>query len=90
MEYCYELGHYYENERGIDIFKTLGIFSTREKAEQAQIMYSKKPGFRDYPMDCFYIDKYRINVGGWDTAFCMMTTTSMNKATTQEVRSESI
>ena len=69
MEYCYELGHYYENERGIDIFKTLVIFSTREKAEQAQIMYSKKPGFRDYPMDCFYIDKYRINVGGWDTGF---------------------
>ena len=47
MEYCYELGHYYENERGMDIFKILGIFSTREKAEQAQIMYSKKPGFRD-------------------------------------------
>ena len=21
MEYCYELGHYYETERGIDIFK---------------------------------------------------------------------
>ena len=43
MEYCYELGHYYENERGIDIFKMLGIFSTREKAERALIMYSKKP-----------------------------------------------
>ena len=55
MEYCYELVHCYENERGIDICKTL--------------MYSKKPGFRDYPVDCFYIDKYRINVGGWDTGF---------------------
>ncbi len=45
MEYCYELGHYYENERGMDIFKILGIFSTREKAEQAQIMFSKNPAF---------------------------------------------
>ena len=69
MEYCYELGHYYENERGVDIFKILGIFSTREKAEQTQIMYSKKPGFRDYPMDCFYIDKHHINIGSWDTGF---------------------
>jgi len=25
MEYCYELGHYYENEHGVDIFKILGI-----------------------------------------------------------------
>ena len=50
MKYTYLLEHSYEDERGFDIYKTLGIFSTREKAEAAQDMYSKKPGFRDYPM----------------------------------------
>lgn len=69
MKYTYLLEHSYEDERGFDIYKTLGIFSTREKAEAAQDMYSKKPGFRDYPMDCFCIDEYPINVGHWTTGF---------------------
>jgi len=60
MEYGYLLQHSYENEHGIDIVKVLGIFSTREKAEAAQDMYSKKLGFQDYPMDCFYIDDYQF------------------------------
>ena len=69
MKYTYLLEHSYEDERGFDIYKTLGIFSTREKAEAAQDMYSKKPGFRDYPMDCFCIDEYLIDVGEWTTGF---------------------
>lgn len=69
MKCYYLLQHYYENERGIDIYKTLGVFSTREKAERALEMYSKKPGFRDYPLDCFYIDKYPVNFGSWETGF---------------------
>lgn len=69
MEYGYLLQHSYENEHGIDIVKVLGIFSTREKAEAAQDMYSKKPGFQNYPMDCFYIDDYPLNLGHWTTGF---------------------
>lgn len=45
----YKVWHMRADEEGQDHDKLLGIYSSREKAEQALAGLRVKPGFRDYP-----------------------------------------
>lgn len=54
------LWHNRTDERGCDHDKMLGIYSTREKAEQGLAMLRDKPGFRDHP-DGFEILEGRLD-----------------------------
>lgn len=59
----YLLQHYYEygEEEEYEEIKTLGIYSSREKASEAIERYFKLKGFRDYPKDCFYISEFPVD-----------------------------
>ncbi len=56
------------NEEELDAFKTIGIFSSKEKAEEAILTLSTKPGFKDYP-DNFNIGGYEIDKVFWVDGF---------------------
>ena len=50
--------------------KGLGVYSTRELAEEARVRYATLPGFKDFPLDCFYIGAYTLDVdAGWWEGF---------------------
>lgn len=67
MEYLYLL-HSYEIE-GHDETKFIGIYSSRELAEKSMEICYKRPGFREYPKNCFHIDKYEVNKNYWEEGF---------------------
>lgn len=73
MEHAYLLEHSYEyvfEGEDFDEIKTIGIFSTREKAEKEIEQLKTFPGFKDYPLECFHISKYKIDeIGGWSEGF---------------------
>ena len=56
-ESVYVLMHAYEygNENELDEIKELGIYSTKEKAEEAIDRYYVLSGFNRYPRSCFQI-----------------------------------
>ena len=62
------LQHSYELEKGCDETKVLGIFSSRQMAEEAVGSYRQLPGFRDKKED-FYIDKYEVNKKYWGDGY---------------------
>ncbi|PCJ53503.1 MAG: hypothetical protein COA70_08645 [Planctomycetota bacterium] len=63
------LWHEYEQNCGCDETKTIGYFSTYEKAAQAKSNLTSKPGFRDYP-DGWEIARCRLDLIGWTDGFC--------------------
>jgi hypothetical protein len=57
------LWHDYVDEWGCDQEKLLGIYSTREKAEEGLALLRDQPGFRDYP------DGFEISHGTMDETY---------------------
>lgn len=49
--------------------KTIGTYSSLEKAKQAVDEHITKPGFNKHPKDCFCIDKYELNKNHWEEGF---------------------
>ena len=41
--------------------KWIGMYSTRELAEEAADRYLPLPGFRDYPRECFQISEFVVD-----------------------------
>ena len=70
MKNVFLLQHSYDQE-GCDETKTIGIFSTRIKAELAIKDYQKLPVFKDY-YECFFIDEYTLDVREWKEGFGSM------------------
>lgn len=68
MEYVYVLQHSYELEDEEEV-KFVGVFSTEPEAQNAIDFLRTKEGFKDYPVDCFIIDKYKINEIHWTEGF---------------------
>lgn len=64
----YLLEHNYETDDGMDHAKTLGIFSSKEKAMLMIDKYRKLPGFKKYP-DGFLIDRYVLDQAWWLSGF---------------------
>ena len=73
LKYVYLLEHSYDYEYKGEMFgeiKIIGIFSTKEKAEKVIDRYKSLPGFKEYPLECFHIDKFEINkISGWEEGF---------------------
>ncbi len=71
MSSVYLLQHTYlygENDENEEI-KILGIYDSKEKAQQAIIKYRELPGFKDFSDECFSIDEYQLNAGEWSEGF---------------------
>lgn len=71
MEFVYVLQHSYEYGDAYEFIETkfIGVYSSIENAKLAIKRLQDKEGFRDYPLDCFYIDKYIINQDHWQEGF---------------------
>lgn len=67
MKTVFLLQHSYEvNE--IEYTKVIGIYSTRNKAQEVISTYKELPGFKEYPED-FYIDEYHLDKNEWEEGF---------------------
>lgn len=53
---------------GETIEKLLGVYSTRDLAEQRRERALELPGFREAPND-FVIDEYEVNRDEWTTGY---------------------
>ncbi|BBB90460.1 DUF7336 domain-containing protein [Methylomusa anaerophila] len=71
MKFAYVLQHSYEvgEDGAFDEVKLIGVYSSKEKAEQVIRRYKILPGFKDYPMECFHISEYEIDKDQWAEGF---------------------
>jgi len=60
--------HVHVLDGGEESIKTIGIYSTREKAQQAVERLRLRPGFCDAP-DGFSIDLYWVDQDGWEDGY---------------------
>lgn len=60
--------HVHLLDEGEEDVKTIGIYSTREAAQQAVERLRCQPGFRDTP-EGFTIDLYWVNQDGWEEGY---------------------
>ncbi len=51
--------------------REIGLYSTREKAEEAILRLKDKPGFRKYP-DGFRISTWPVDRDSWEEGFLSM------------------
>lgn len=69
----YLLQHSYEYEIYKDVktdeTKIIGIYSSKEKAEEVKKQFKIKQGFDRFPEDCFYIDAYELDKDNWIEGF---------------------
>jgi len=72
MDKVYLLQHSYEviyEGASFDETKLIGIYSSREKAEEVVERYKKITGFNKYPSSCFYIADYELDQDNWTEGF---------------------
>ncbi len=67
MKSVYLLQHTYE-VNGYDETKVIGIYKTKEKAEETIAKLRKLPGFEKYP-DAFFVDEYELDQDHWTEGF---------------------
>jgi len=69
MKSVFILQHSCESsDTGEEETKFIGVYSSKEKAEEAIARLSKQPGFKDLP-DHFNIDEYKIDQDNWYEGF---------------------
>jgi hypothetical protein len=71
MKYIYLIQHSYEvgEDGDYDETKIIGVYSSEEKAKQVMQEYILLPGFKDHPIECFYIGKHEIDKEEWAEGF---------------------
>jgi hypothetical protein len=52
--------------------KFVGVYSSRQKAQEAVARLAEMPGFADTP-DGFHIDEYRVDYDQWAEGFATIT-----------------
>ena len=68
--YLLEHSYDYGDDNEFSETKTLGIYSSQEKAEEAIKFYSKLVGFCNHPLECFYIDEFELDKNSeWTEGF---------------------
>lgn len=67
MTSVFLLTHSYEIDDE-ETVKIIGIYSSKEKAENTIEKYKNLPGFKDYP-DSFCISEYEIDEDNWVEGF---------------------
>lgn len=75
MKEVYVLEHSYELDE-CDESKLIGIYSSKQAAQDAITRLQSQPGFRDYP-DNFTIDRYVLDQDHWKEGFITMQTIYM-------------
>ena len=68
----YLLWHIYElaDDHGThDEEKLIGVFTTRQKAQEAIESHRNLEGFRDLPVECFEIHEAVLDRSGWNDGF---------------------
>jgi len=68
MKIVYVLQHVHEFEGGVEDVKFIGVYSSRDKAENAISRLSEEPGFKE-TKEGFCIDKYEIDIDHWTEGF---------------------
>lgn len=53
----------------IEETKIIGIFSSRQKEEQIMEKLKLLPGFKEHPIDCFYLHEYTLDQEHWKEGF---------------------
>lgn len=72
MDKVYLLQHSYEvvyEGESFDETKIIGIYTTKENAEEVVRRYKSIVGFDKYPLSCFNIDVYELNQDHWKEGF---------------------
>lgn len=69
-ELVYRASHVHPHpaDRDLDVSLDIGIYSTRDIAEEAVNRLRKQRGFADYP-DGFFIDAMELDVTAWDGGY---------------------
>jgi hypothetical protein len=62
------LWHVHELPDGEEDAKLIGVYSTREKAEEARHRVASQPGFREHP-DGFQVSDYRLDQDHWTEGY---------------------
>ena len=68
MDEVFIVEHVYEKDE-IEEVKFIGAFSTIHLAEDAIKFLLSKPGFKDYPLECFKIEKTKLDEFEWKEGF---------------------
>ena len=71
MASVFVLQHVHEREDGVEDVKFIGVYSSREKAQEAVARMSRLPGFSDAP-DEFHIDEYRVDQDHWVEGYAVV------------------
>jgi hypothetical protein len=71
MASVFVLQHVHSQEDGSEDVKFIGVYSSRQKAEEAVSRMSRLPGFADAP-DGFHIDEYRVDRDHWVEGYAMV------------------
>ncbi|UUU32103.1 hypothetical protein JIX56_20570 [Streptomyces sp. CA-210063] len=61
-----------DEEEGDDV-KLLGVYSSRDKAQERIVRARVLPGFRDEPK-CFYIEEFTVDADEWKDGFVTVMT----------------
>lgn len=69
----------YVDEQDGDDTKLLGVYSSREKAEERIHQARRLPGFADEP-ECFVIDEHTVDTDEWTEGFVRVHSTDRNSA----------
>lgn len=72
MKSVFLLQHSYErSETGEEETKLIGVYSNKEKAQEAKTRLSLQSGFKDFPEN-FFIDEYEIDQDNWRDGFILV------------------
>jgi hypothetical protein len=69
MTIIYSIRHEYETESGEDEIKEIGLYSTRQRVEEAIARLREKPGFSDRPEDFVILESVLDGDEGWSDGF---------------------
>ncbi len=62
--------HELEDDFGIhDEVKLIGVFSSENKANEVIENMKNLEGFKDYPLDCFYVEETEVDKSSWTEGF---------------------
>jgi hypothetical protein len=65
LHHSYSIGAYGQ----YDETKLIGVYSSRKSAEKTIGQFRILPGFREYPLNCFYIEEYELDQNHWTEGF---------------------
>ena len=72
MASVFVVQHVHSREDGVEDVKFIGVYSSREKAQEAVARMGRLPGFADAP-DGFHIDEYRVDQDQWVEGYVVVT-----------------